>query len=69
MIVRVSIYRANAEACMHQAAFPQNASQKDQWLKLADQWMQMAEDAIRQPGRSRRVRRPSSSQIHSRPLA
>jgi hypothetical protein len=68
MIFRVSIYRANAEACMHQAAFPQNVSQKDQWLKLADEWSEMAEGERRHPTRIRRVRR-LSWKIHSRHLA
>jgi hypothetical protein len=49
---------------MHQAAFPQNVSQKDQWLKLADEWSEMAEEERRHPTRIRRVRHPSF-QIHS----
>jgi hypothetical protein len=66
---RVALYQSNADACRHQATLLQNASNKERWLKLADQWSKMADEAKRQPARIRGFRGRPSSQIHSPRLA
>jgi hypothetical protein len=66
---RVALYQSNAKECRHQATLPQNESNRDRWLKLADQWSNMADEAKRQPARIRGFRRRPSSQIHSPRLA
>ena len=48
---RSDLYKANAEACRHQAALPQNPAQKNRLLKLAEQWTEMAERARKAPAR------------------
>jgi len=42
---RVELYRAKAENCRHQADLPQNAFNRDRWLKLAQQWSALADNA------------------------
>jgi hypothetical protein len=53
---RSQIYRANAEACSHQASPLQNSDQKRRWQKLADQWMKMAENAKNERPRIRAIK-------------
>ena len=50
---RSDLYKANAEACRQQAALPQNASQQDRLLKLAEQWTNLAEQAKKDSARIR----------------
>jgi hypothetical protein len=50
---RDDLYQSNAEMCRCQAALPQNASQKERLLKLAEQWMELAEQAKKDPARIR----------------
>jgi hypothetical protein len=50
---RSDLYKANAEACRHQAASPKNAAQKDRLLKLAEQWTNLAEQAKKDSARIR----------------
>jgi hypothetical protein len=50
---RSDLYKANAEACRHQADLPQNAAQKDRLLKLAGQWTNLAEQAKKDSARIR----------------
>jgi hypothetical protein len=50
---RAELYRAKAETCGHQAALPQNAPQKDRWLKLAEQWSALADNAKKDRARAR----------------
>jgi hypothetical protein len=45
------MYRAKAEACSHQATLPQNAAQRDRWLKLADEWTKLAIEGKKDRGR------------------
>ena len=46
---RDDLYKSHAETCRRQSALPQNASQKDRLLKLAEQWMELAERAKKDP--------------------
>jgi hypothetical protein len=62
---RMEMYRRKAEACRHQAALPQNASQKDRWLKLADDWSRLADTAKKDRSRTARTKkREVSSPVH-----
>jgi len=56
---RVELYRAKAELCRQQAVLPQNAAQKDRWLKLAEQWSKLADDGNTERPRGRRVKSTS----------
>jgi hypothetical protein len=65
---RTEIYRANAEVCGQQAAVPRNASQRERWIRLAEQWSKLAEGAKKDPariGRAKHTSRPVSR--NSRP--
>jgi hypothetical protein len=62
---RAEIYRAKAETARQQAGLPQNASQKDRWLKLAEQWSALADSAKKDRRRVRKAkRRAASSPVH-----
>jgi hypothetical protein len=70
---RAEMYQANAEACRHQAALRNDASEKRRCLVLAEQWTQMAE-AARKQRRERRYfpkltrpqeTRPRHTAVHS----
>ncbi|HEV7358244.1 MAG TPA: hypothetical protein VGN99_09640, partial [Steroidobacteraceae bacterium] len=67
---RAAIYRAKAEACSRQADLPQNTSERDRWLKLAEQWTKLARQAEHDPAgvskhRRRRLVSRSRSSHHS----
>jgi hypothetical protein len=62
---RAEIYRAKAETCRQQAALPQNASQKDRWLKLAEQWSALADNVKKDRTRAGKGKgRAASSAVH-----
>jgi len=55
-LYRAKIYQSKAELCRHQADLPQNASEKQRWLKVANEWSKLADQAKRDPARIRRFR-------------
>jgi hypothetical protein len=64
---RTDLYRANAEACRHEADLPQNVPQRDRWLKLDDQWSKMAEEAKKDRRRVHATSRLAPSRLRDIP--
>jgi len=60
---RAEIYRAKAETCRQQATLPQNAAQRDRWLKLAEQWSALADNAKKERKRMRKAKRKTMSSV------
>jgi hypothetical protein len=49
MSSRLEIFQERAKACRRNAASAEKASERQRWLKLAEQWEKMADEEEKRP--------------------